>query len=240
MASVTYPTAYDAGAPAGAGRGRWCRPGTTPPLRTASAAPARSGGVRLDVVREAVPDLARRTDLLRVALGVRRGLHGLRGGAGLPRGDVGDDLQQAGGRGMLAEAEERVECVLLVPDLIVGAPAHRRALLEQAAGVRVHGRLVVVQPRLDDRGDQGDHGDVLAEVVALDHGDEELRVLLLPVVHRLRQEALAVLGAGQELLGPLAGPGLRAPRSGGCRCDGAGGRCGGEAESAGDQQAAAG
>src|SRR5699024_8788813 len=153
MASVTYPTAYDAGASAGAGRGRWCRPGTTPPLRTASAAPARSGGVRLDVVREAVPDLARRTDLLRVALGVRRGLH--------------------------AEAEERVECVLLVPDLVVGAPAHRRALLEQAAGVRVHGRLVVVQPRLDDRGDQGDHGDVLAEVVALDHGDEELRVLLL-------------------------------------------------------------
>src|SRR5699024_8772624 len=189
MASVTYPTAYDAGASAGAGRGRWCRPGTTPPLRTASAAPARSGGVRLDVVREAVPDLARRTDLLRVALGVRRGLHGLRGGAGLPRGDVGEDLQQAGGRGMLAEAaesglrgmrggaglprgdggddrqqaggrgmlaeaEERVECVLLVPDLVVGAPAHRRALLEQAAGVRVHGRFVVVQPRLDDRGDQ--------------------------------------------------------------------------------------
>src|SRR5699024_1146877 len=108
------------------------------------------------------------------------------------------------------------------------------------AGVRVHGRLVVVQPRLDDRGDQRDHGDVLAEVVTLDHGDEELRVLLLPVVHRLRQEALAVLGAGQELLGPLAGPGLRAARSGGCRRDGAGGRCGGEAESAGGQQAAAG
>src|SRR5699024_2759607 len=70
--------------------------------------------------------------------------------------------------------------------------------------------------------------------------DEELRVLLLPVVHRLQQEALAVLGTGQELLGPLAGPGLRAARGGGRRCEGAGGGCGGEAESAGDKQAAAG
>jgi hypothetical protein len=180
-------------------------------------------------------------------------LHRLRGRARLQVAVVGGQIEQARSGGVLAEAQEGVDGALLVPHLVVGAPAHRGALLEQAAGVEVDGGLVVAQPGLHDRGGEGDGRGLLVELVALDHGDEELRVLDLPVVHRVDVEALAGLGAGEELLGPdlvlavaapvpaaVAAPSVAVSAVGVGRGEGAERGEGGDAEGSGEQQVASG